>query len=160
MSSKSRENRLLGCRVTPKCRTLLQQTHATDTSTNCICKCQTELSTGNANVKRKCQTQTSNANVKRKCQTQTSNANVKRKRQTSNVKRNCQTQTYSANVLAGIARHSGTSPDVVEMRSSGPWPETEINTTSGDEATVVIRFLECVSLCLDRIGPSGVSLCR
>ena len=22
----------------------------------------------------------------------------------------------------------------VEMRSSGPWPETEINTTSGDEA--------------------------
>ena len=54
----------------------------------------------------------------------------------------------------------GTSPDVVEMRSSGPWPETEINTTSGDEATVVIRFLECVSLCLDRIGPSGVSLCR
>ena len=25
-------------------------------------------------------------------------------------------------------------PDVVEMRSSGPWPETEINTTSGNEA--------------------------
>ena len=29
----------------------------------------------------------------------------------------------------------GTSPDAVEMRSSGPWPETEINTASGDEAT-------------------------
>ena len=26
-------------------------------------------------------------------------------------------------------------PDVVEMRSSGPWPETEINTTSGNEAS-------------------------
>ena len=69
------------------------QIQATDTSTNCICKCQTELSTGNANVKRKCQTQTSNANVKRKRQTQTSNANVKRKRQTQS-----QTQTSNANV--------------------------------------------------------------
>ena len=26
-------------------------------------------------------------------------------------------------------------PDIVEMRSSGPWPETEINTTSGDAAS-------------------------
>ena len=26
-------------------------------------------------------------------------------------------------------------PDAVEMRSSGPWPETEINTTSGNEAS-------------------------
>ena len=25
-------------------------------------------------------------------------------------------------------------PDAVEMRSSGPWRETEINTASGDEA--------------------------
>ena len=27
-------------------------------------------------------------------------------------------------------------PDVVEMRSSGPWPETEINTASGDEPII------------------------
>ena len=74
------------------------------------------------------------------------------------------TVTYDTDFITGgiqtmpITPRGGTSPDVVEMRSSGPWPETEINTTSGDEATVVIRFLECVSLCLDRIGPSGVYL--
>ena len=27
-----------------------------------------------------------------------------------------------------------TAADIVEMRSSGPWPATEINTMSGDEA--------------------------
>ena len=28
----------------------------------------------------------------------------------------------------------------VEMRSSGPWPETEINTTSGNEANVCAQY--------------------
>ena len=71
------------------------------------------------------------------------------------------TVTYDTDFITRGVRptpRGGTSPDVVEMRSSGPWPETEINTTSGDDATVVIRFLECVSLCLDRTGPSGVHL--
>ena len=34
---------------------------------------------------------------------------------------------------------------VVEMRSSGPWPETEINTTSGDEATGCQRVAWCIN---------------
>ena len=29
---------------------------------------------------------------------------------------------------------------VVEMRSSGPWPETEINTTSGNEAKSITEY--------------------
>ena len=40
-------------------------------------------------------------------------------------------------------------PDVVEMTSSGPWPETEINTTSGDEAMLVYtesKMIEVVEL--------------
>ena len=36
-------------------------------------------------------------------------------------------------------------PDVVEMRSSGPWPETESNTTSGNEASAPQRLLANVS---------------
>ena len=40
-----------------------------------------------------------------------------------------------ANLSHGTTARGGTSPDAVEMRSSGPWPETEINTASGDEGT-------------------------
>ena len=34
-----------------------------------------------------------------------------------------------------VIERGGTSPDGVEMESSGPWPVTNIDTPAGDEAT-------------------------
>ena len=36
-----------------------------------------------------------------------------------------------------VIERGGTSPDGVEMESSGPWPVTNINTPAGDEARAV-----------------------
>ena len=46
--------------------------------------------------------------------------------------------TYGDLFLYVIER-GGTSPDGVEMESSGPWPVTNIHTPSGDEASVLLR---------------------
>ena len=39
----------------------------------------------------------------------------------------------------------------MEMKSSGPWPQTEINTTSGDEASAV----QCTSMAVRKMLVEG-----
>ena len=44
-----------------------------------------------------------------------------------------------------VIERGGTSPDGVEMESSGPWPVTNIDTPAGDEATYLLGRNQLIS---------------
>ena len=43
-----------------------------------------------------------------------------------------------------VIERGGTSPDGVEMKSSGPWPVTNIDTPAGDEASMAQPDVQCI----------------